>query len=85
MTIYPAKAAPFRCAICDREGPPQWDHRERTTVAPLCYRCERDWGGGGGLAARMDHRLARQIRALAEVIACTAHCQQHGNPTPYGH
>jgi hypothetical protein len=69
MTIYPDRAAPFTCRICEVEAPSKWENRDRMTVAPICYRCERDYGGGSGLAAAMDDRLARQINALAQAIS----------------
>lgn len=75
MTIYPAKAAPFICSICETEAPKRWESRERMAVAPICYRCERDYGGGGGLDAAMDDRLARQINALANEISWLAYRQ----------
>lgn len=84
MAIYPPKAAPFHCVICDRFGPGQWDNGQRMTVPPLCYRCERDYGGGSGLAAAMDDRLARQIRALAEVISGLAYRQIYDGSNQHG-
>lgn len=77
MTVYPPRAAPFDCAICGKTAPGIWDNPARMTVAPLCYRCERDWGGGSTLPAQMDERLNRQINALASAIHWTAISQQH--------
>lgn len=84
MAIYPPRAAPFHCAICDRLGPPQWDSGQRATVAPLCYRCERDYGGNGGMAAAMDDRLCRQINALAQAISGLAYREMYERSNAHG-
>jgi hypothetical protein len=77
MTIYPPRAAPFDCAICGKRSPSKWQNLSRMAVRPVCYSCERDWGGGSGLPAQMDDRLTRQINALASAIHWTAISQQH--------
>jgi hypothetical protein len=47
----------------------------RKTVAPICYRCERSWGGG--YPAAMDDRLATQINALANAISGEAYRKEY--------
>lgn len=84
MTIYPDIAAPFSCAICKADSPPRWDGRERRTVAPICYPCERNYGGGSGLDAAMDDRLCRQINALAVAISVLSYRQTHNWDHFYG-
>lgn len=78
MTIYPPKAAPFNCVICNKPGPPDWDNSNRPTVAPLCYRCEVEWGGGSGLHSKMDDRLSAQIYALSQALHWNAIWVQNG-------
>ncbi|MDO9006341.1 MAG: hypothetical protein Q7V20_23095 [Aquabacterium sp.] len=84
MAIYPAKAAPFHCVICDRLGPPQWDNPARMTIAPVCYYCERNFGVTGGMAAARDDRLASQVRALAEAISGLAYRQMYDRSNAHG-
>lgn len=63
MTIYSDKAKPFNCVICDRSGPSIWDNPNRMTIAPLCYRCERENGGGGGMDDDAASRAVNSILA----------------------
>jgi hypothetical protein len=49
-------------------------------IAPLCVRCEKDYGkaiGGWGDINR-DRRILRQVSALAEVIQTTAYRIEKG-------
>ena len=78
MTIYPTKAAPFTCAICEQPSPRPYDNPNRMTVAPLCYRCEREWGGFSGMHSKMDDRLSAQINALSKALHWNAIWMQNG-------
>lgn len=88
MTIYPTPPAPFHCAICNR---PQmlglWDKHlgPEMPIPPLCRYCEKYWGKaiGGWGDRKPDHRIIRQISALAAVIEATAHCKLNGHRGPY--
>ena len=84
MAIYPPRAAPFHCVICDCAAPGIWDNPQRMTIAPICYRCERDYGGNGGMAAARDDRLASHIRALAEAISGLAYRQIYDRSNLHG-
>lgn len=79
MTIYAPAPPAFDCAICgDRHTPDRWRMRCDGTlpIAPLCRRCEIAYGGGQYDRNR-DHRMIRQVKALATALDCEAYRQTH--------
>jgi hypothetical protein len=95
MTIYPARPPTFTCVICgeirDYGDAPgvfnslRWRSAEYD-IPPVCRRCEITWGRSiGGLGdLNRDRRIARQIRALADVLDCEAYRAQRGEGPIYG-
>ena len=69
MPIYPPKADPFDCAICGKARPLQWQDPMQTDYPPICWACEQYGYRTGPITRNPDQRIAKQIAALAEVIA----------------
>ena len=84
MTIYADPSPPFDCVICGR---PQmnspWDAYPKaySAIAPICCTCEQGYGRAPMIGVgrnNRDHRLIRQVSALAEALARTAYCIEKG-------
>lgn len=84
MPIYPPTEEPFECAICSAAAPRKWESPQMKSRAPLCWRCEQDWGTGPYGDCNPDRRVLKQISALAECIKVTAYCMDKGYEGPYG-
>lgn len=86
MTRYLAFAEPFTCAICgkacgDDRGQvwPRWTGPSRRDLPPICWNCEQDWGTGPWATdVMLDHRLKRQVSALANALAAEAASREAG-------
>ena len=68
MPIYPPKAEPFCCVICDRVVPDMWESPDRRAIPPLCFLCEQFEWGAGLFVMNRDKRLVKQISALANAL-----------------
>ena len=84
MPIYPEKSAPFNCAICHRSQPPRWESPQLTARAPLCWRCEQEYGTGAYGDANPDRRIIKQLSALVCALEIDAHRIQIGEGPIYG-
>lgn len=94
MTIYPHRPHSFTCAIClkHQDWSPdgveriRWRYAAEYDIPPICRRCEKAWGkaiGGWGDLNR-DRRTARQIIAIAEIMAVEAYRISHKKGALYG-
>lgn len=80
MSIFLPYPDPFDCAICGKTcgapDAPMWQRlgsAHRRDLPPICWSCEQDWGYGGyAIDVMLDHRLKRQISALANVLQAEA-------------
>ncbi len=78
MAIYPPKADPFECAICERAVTPLWESPAHRCMPPLCFRCEQHEWGAGLFEMNPDKRLAKQISALANALQDFSNQQIYG-------
>lgn len=69
MPIYPPRPDPFECAICGKQRPLRWQDPAQTDYPPICWACEQYGWRCGPITRNPDMRIAKQIGALAEVIA----------------
>lgn len=83
MPIYPDREQPYRCAICGRDCPRQWESPQMQSRAPLCWMCEQEWGTGAYGDCNPDRRKIKQISALTRCLSVTAHCIDVGCEEPY--
>ena len=90
MTVHLPYPDPFNCAICltPRGDGATWQRfgdRHRRDMPPICWRCEQEWGTGPyGIDTMLDHRLKRQLSAMANAIAAEASSRKMGYGGLYG-
>ena len=84
----PKEDVVFTCVICEQERTiGRWNRDGRSRhLPPICLNCEM-WAGNlsSWPGNKMDGRIARQIKSIAERISATAwqqiHRSQHGRET----